>query len=553
MRRLATLVLVSAGAACASVPIKKADVAPLLEADQRVLLGCYDCLVDARETYERVGVGKARPLVITRLFETQVLIVLREIELALDWQPSLQRARELAKELPTAQSATKTPATIVDGSHVLALVDLVPPDDYGWPSQAVAAFKRDRLKAIAGIGKEIEWLRTSGLAPATAEYLRLSIECQYATSLPVEPGQKPRPSSWRPGIAPDAPTLVKYRHAGCGLQTEPPFKAIRSEVPRFVDTSYWQGRLGVAQITRGGDIVATREHVDAFYARFPKSSSATYLRAWFNHQIGDCRAALPFYEETIALQPAHERALLGRVTCLSYAKQHEEAIAAATRMVELQTPNVDMALYWRAWNQRVLGRLPPARADIDIAKRRTVNGQIYTLAGMIEYDQEDLSPAEVDLKVARSLSDGSANCEAAWYLGLVYMKRAEWPRAAGEFEGVMGCYQDRQAENEGYKREIERRENIDAEFKARQLANFDAVIQESVSQRYAAAYNAAHFYARAGTVEKAKPLLEIAAKDSALAERVAELKKLIGGGGSDTIAAHGHLRALRNHARQLHR
>lgn len=532
MRLLAALALVSAGAACASVPIKKTDVALLLEADSRVLSGCYDCLIDARETYDRIAVGKARPLVINRLFETQILIVLREIDLALDWRPALERARELAKELPTAESGTKVPPVIVDGARVLALVDLAPPEDYGWPAAAVATYRRERLKALSGLVKELEWLRTSGLAPATGEFLRVTLECQHSSSLPVAPGQKPRPRSWKPEIAADAPPLVKYRHAACGFPIDPPFKELRSTVPRFVETSYWQGRLGVAQISQGGDIAATREHVEAFYARFPKSSAATYLRGSFNHQLGDCRAALPFYEETIAIQPEHERALLGWVTCLSYGKRHEEAIAAATRMIEVKPPNIDMAFYWRAWNQRVLGKLPPARADIDVAKARTVNGQIYTLAGMIEYDQEDLPPAEIDLKVALGLSDGPFNCEASWYLGLVFMKRQEWPSAASQYEKVMACYQGRQEENEGFKRGIEVRENLDPEFKARQIANFEAVIQESVSQRHAAAYNAAHFHARAGNVDKAKPLLEIAAKDPALAERVAELKKLIGGGGS---------------------
>ncbi len=49
-----------------------------------MLQGCYDCLLEARATYARVGVGKARPLVIARLFETDLLITLREKELALD-------------------------------------------------------------------------------------------------------------------------------------------------------------------------------------------------------------------------------------------------------------------------------------------------------------------------------------------------------------------------------------------------------------------------------------------------------------------------------------
>ena len=70
--------------ACASTPIKKPDVPALAQADALVLQGCYDCLLEARATYARVGVGKARPLVIARLFETDLLITLREKELALD-------------------------------------------------------------------------------------------------------------------------------------------------------------------------------------------------------------------------------------------------------------------------------------------------------------------------------------------------------------------------------------------------------------------------------------------------------------------------------------
>ena len=65
MRKLAVLVLlVSAG--CASAPIKKTDAASLVVADTRLLEGCYTCLLEARDVYTRVAVGKARPLVIAR-------------------------------------------------------------------------------------------------------------------------------------------------------------------------------------------------------------------------------------------------------------------------------------------------------------------------------------------------------------------------------------------------------------------------------------------------------------------------------------------------------
>ena len=49
---------------------------------------------------------------------------------------------------------------------------------------------------------------------------------------------------------------------------------------------------------------------------------------------------------------------------------------------------------------------------------------------------------------------------------------------------------------------------------------------------YASAFNAANHFARGGNQSKAKILVEIAAKDPALAERVADLKKILAGGSS---------------------
>ena len=76
-----------------------------------------------------------------------------------------------------------------------------------------------------------------------------------------------------------------------------------------------------------------REPLAEAYARFPKSASVTYLSGNYNHLSGDCVEALHFYNETLALQPVHENALLGRTVCLSYLKRTDEAIAAATRMI----------------------------------------------------------------------------------------------------------------------------------------------------------------------------------------------------------------------------
>ena len=53
---------------CASAPLKPPDLAELDKADALVLQGCYDCLIEARDIYARVGVARARPFVVSRIF-----------------------------------------------------------------------------------------------------------------------------------------------------------------------------------------------------------------------------------------------------------------------------------------------------------------------------------------------------------------------------------------------------------------------------------------------------------------------------------------------------
>jgi tetratricopeptide (TPR) repeat protein len=412
---------------------------------------------------------------------------------------------------------------------VLALVEALPPDPYGWASVEYNAFRQRQNPFLRRIDDELTWLKASPVSPAVRDYVVMAVDCDYRFR--GGPTQRERPIGSRPALPEGAAPLVAFRHGICVDFQHAALEKLRAGIPRFVETSYYAGRLAVAQLQQTGDTGKAREPVTDFYRRFPTSSSATYLMGAFNQHLGDCREALRYYDETIVLKPIHENAWLGRTLCLTFLKRNDEAIQSATRMIELNMPNASSAYYWRAWNRHFLKQLPEARADIDQAKRMRASSEIYTLAGMIEHDQDDLPPAQADLQMARSMSDGKQNCEAGWYLGLVFMKKAEWTAAGAEFESTMDCYRLRLADNEAARKAVEAKPDLDPEFKARQLANFDAVVRESASQRAAGAYNAAHFYARGGEVEKAKALLVIAAEDPALAARVAELRKLIGGGG----------------------
>ena len=82
---LMPLVLLGLAAGCASTPVKKQDLPALARADALVLDGCYDCLLEARAIYERVGGRQGATRSSSRvLFETQLLLALREKELAID-------------------------------------------------------------------------------------------------------------------------------------------------------------------------------------------------------------------------------------------------------------------------------------------------------------------------------------------------------------------------------------------------------------------------------------------------------------------------------------
>src|SRR5262245_15534093 len=138
LRRLAMagvcgVVLVATG--CASARIKRENALALAAADAKVLEGCYGCLEEARHTYERLAAAKSSKSssgIIARLFETDVLIALREKELGLDSRQAMESAHALVPRVP----ATLEP------DRVLTLADHSLPDGNAYPLKATAALLR---------------------------------------------------------------------------------------------------------------------------------------------------------------------------------------------------------------------------------------------------------------------------------------------------------------------------------------------------------------------------------------------------------------------------
>jgi len=508
-----------AGAGCASVPKgpTPAEIAAArATADARLLEGCYDCLLFARDTYARFATGKSRAAFLQPLFEAELLITLREKELALDATASLARVRALAAELqPT-----------MDAARYVAIVEAVPSDSMGLPEVEEFAFRRANQAFVPKISGEMNWLETGAIQPVVRQYLSISIDCKYINRARAA-GAPVRLGGFREVPAGSSP-LIAYRLATCDTINRQALLDVREKVPGFIEASLFLARLDVANANRtGGSQV--RPLLAETYARFPLSTSVTYLNGNFQQVIGVCKDALRFYDETLAIKPLHENALLGRTVCLTFTDRMDEAVASATHMIALKTSNMHEAYYWRAWIYHRRGDLPTARRDIEDAKRIAATGNIGRLAGVIEYDQDDLDVSEKDLTNAKFGANGINDCVARWYLGLVNNKRNKSPEAAVHFEDAMACYGRSADYSEAGLRQMQARTDIDPDFRARQIEGLTAAVKEERAQQYASACNAANHYARAGNRDKARPLLDIAAKDPSLEKTVAELRRIIGG------------------------
>ena len=107
------------------------------------------------------------------------------------------------------------------------------------------------------------------------------------------------------------------------------------------------------------------------------------------------------------------------------------------------------------------------------------------------------------------------------------LKQKLWLDSGKQFEDSLGCYTAAVAEDQYAIKTWEARDQVDPDFKARQIASFKAVLAEDQRQQYASAFNASNFYAQGGNLAKASVLIEIAAKDPGLADRVLALRAIL--------------------------
>jgi tetratricopeptide (TPR) repeat protein len=487
------------------------------DADAALLRGCYDCLIDARAIYRKVPVGgraASAAAVAAWVFETDLLIALREKEIGLPASGTLTEARRIAMELPRE----------LEAGRYIELVEAIPGFELSASRSEVRALSATHAPGPTATADARAWLLRGKLRKPVRDYLRIALDCidpivdSNPSGAAHDTGLSPSSTG---ATQPEASLLLRYRAAICKLDAIPELEAVRAREPRFVEASLFIARAEIAQLPFDGPGQA-KVHLDDVLARFPASPAVTYLAATYHQLVGDYAEALRLHERTLDLRPDHAPALLGRVISLSNLGRTRDAIDGATRLIARGEAYRADAYYWRARGLRALGQLDDARRDVSVAKELSVNDDVLLLAGMIEYEQGDLDVAQADLAIVIN-AEGRA-CEAHWYLGLVERQRKRWSSAQHALEDAMTCYRQRARTTADQLQSLQARSDLEPTYRDRAAASLEAAVAADTRQQYLAALAAAGTAAAGHDFAGARSLLDLAAEDPALADRVAKLR-----------------------------
>jgi len=495
-------------------------VAELGKAEALMLEGCYSCLKEAQTIFERLSAAP-RPLPASArgAFDATLLVAMREKELGLPAEATLERARQYATKLSNPKEAvgsTIAPPALLDAAAlVIGETGGLDPEHRA----QLTGRTRVALDPANPTRRALDaWVDTDPVV----QYVALMIDCEQTR---LRESVTPADILARyPGVP-----LIQFRLAVCGGIGAPQAGAIRAANARFLDTLPWEARRAlIGSQTEAIDVYKGAELLGQAHTAFPASHWLAIFWARSNQTIAEFDSALAGFDSVIADVPTHRDALLGRVTSLSYLTRHPDAIATATRMIELGTWHVGDAHYWRAWNHYNLKALEPAWSDVEVAIKMLSTSSAYMLAGLIAYDRKDLPTAV--LRFDRSFELDVTNCDAVWMAGLVHVDQESWPQASPKFARAMSCFSNAasQAKSDlaALDAEVKRRGgSLDPPGREqRQRTKLTRDMEVAAERSAQSAFNAAQGFARMGQKPLALAHVEMAIAHPRMKEKAEALK-----------------------------
>ena len=288
--------------------------------------------------------------------------------------------------------------------------------------------------------------RCSATSDLAAAYLAIAIHCEQPRGAAPTPAATAA-ANLLAAIARDdstSPPLLRYRAAICSGGEPAALTRMREADPRWAEIYFFEGKYEMGSPARSADPERAAALLTQASAAFPESIAIRLMLANAQELAGDAAAALDAFDRVLAARPAHVDARLGRVRNLSYLSRADEAIAAATILIDAGTWHVGDAYYWRAWNQYQSRRFDEAWADVRQAMSLLSNTAVYALAGSIAYARKELDTAVTHFN--RAFEIDPSNCLAVWSSGLVHIDRAAWPAAVGQLLEGDSLFRDRRGD-----------------------------------------------------------------------------------------------------------
>jgi tetratricopeptide (TPR) repeat protein len=409
------LALVASGCASRQSPVPVAPAAPpTRDIESLIERGCYQCLEQALALADERGLPDLA-------FEAAALLTLRATELGMPADEWMARVRALA-----VGDAART--------EYVEMVAAVPPDPLRGlrDDLLVETQARNRIqKLLAGVGSWYDTLQIGTRSLAFRRYLEITLLC----SVDLRNERFDRLDALVPQL-PDLP-LLKYRVGICLDQYQPQLLAVQADVPEFVDADYALGRYALRD-PKAPDPDAAMRRFKSAAATFPSSTSIPTAIGNLYQTWEDWADALTAFDQALALLPSHPDAQLGRVISLSQLERHQDAIAAATLLIDSGRWHLGQAFYWRAWNHYNFGNNQAARADADRTRTLMVNPEVFLLSGLIEWRFLRRGSAEIEFQEALKMDFGQ--CEAAFYLGGVRYELRKLSDALAAMNQARQCY-----------------------------------------------------------------------------------------------------------------
>ncbi len=473
----------------------------IAQADALKRAGCYRCLLEARVSYEDLADTEAdQTAVSSGLFETSLLIGMRERELGLVGFGTFERAARLAA---TTDAPTEWP-------QFVAIAETTRWQRVGVPKALLdenTAYRRrvDREReSWNGLLRPL--VRTSPLAG----YLYLSLNCGDGWL-----ADQPAVLTDDLAVHDDA-LYLRYQRAMCTDRLVEQ-SLIETLEPRFTEMTFF-----LAQAALRAEAVALAEfQLGETQAAWPDWPAPALGLADLTLAAEDYQPSLGLYDRLLSLVPDQRDALLGKAKALSYLDRPNEALPLLDRLAALGQWYLVDTYYWRAWNRFSLDSVEPARADIERAKQYRKDAEVLTLSGQIAIEQGRLDDARADLETAVRSTDRA--CDAAFHLGRVHVAETRWPLTAVTFGRAARCYRTAAEELAGERERIRQDPTVPEDRRGRVVAQYAARVAAAQRQAASSAFNAALGYTNADALNDAETQAQQASAHPDFAERAGAL------------------------------